>query len=163
MQPGTFRPGPPGLLVEGPTNDHVPSSPLLPLSLFERFPFAVGRSSASTDGLSNRLLKAPQKLFTDSRQITTAAGCTLGLVFYPKFRTSSWRPYRAAAFAALGLTAVAPVTHGLWLYGLDQMYKQIGLPWLVTQGLLYLLGALIYAVSILNHARRHLIPNLFLG
>jgi adiponectin receptor len=47
----------------------------------------------------------------------------------------------------MGLTAVAPVTHGLWLYGLDQMYKQIGLPWLVIQGLLYLLGALIYAAS----------------
>lgn len=47
----------------------------------------------------------------------------------------------------MGLTAVAPVTHGLWLYGFDKMYKQIGLPWLVTQGLLYLFGASIYAAS----------------
>ena len=140
---------------------HQRPRPLLPLGLVEGPPVAVGKSYASIDRLSDGSLNALQRLIADSRQITTAACCTLSLVFYPKFRTSGWRPYRAAAFAALGLTAVAPVTHGLCLYGLDQMYKQIGLPWLVTQGLLYLLGALIYAVSISNHARPHLIPNLF--
>jgi hypothetical protein len=163
MQLGAFCPGPRGLLVESPTNDHVPSFPLLLLCFFESHLFAVGKSCASTDRLSDRSLKAPQELIADSRQIATAACCTLGLVFCPKFRTSSWRPYRDAAFATLGLTAVAPATHSLWLYGLDQMYKQIGSPWHVTQGLLYLIGALIYVVSILNHARPYPIPDLFSG
>jgi hypothetical protein len=164
MQPGVIHPRPRVLLVKSPTNDRVPSFSLLPLLLlcfFQSHPFAVGKSCASTGRLSDRSLKAPQELIADSRQITTAGCCTLGLVLCPKFRFSSWRSCRAAAFAALGSTAVGPVTHGLWLYGLDQVYKQIGLPWLVTQGLLYLLRALICAVSILNYARSHLIPEFF--
>lgn len=47
----------------------------------------------------------------------------------------------------MGLSAVVPVLHGLKLYGLDQMERQIGLTWLVTMGTLYITGAVIYAVS----------------
>lgn len=51
-------------------------------------------------------------------------------------------------FVGMGLSAVFPVIHGLQLYGLRQMEKQIGLRWLVLQGLLYVTGAGLYAVSI---------------
>ncbi len=51
-------------------------------------------------------------------------------------------------FVALGLSAVFPVLHGLKLYGLQQMHKQIGLSWLVLQGALYIAGASIYAARI---------------
>lgn len=50
-------------------------------------------------------------------------------------------------FVAMGLSAVFPVLHGLRLYGASQMKKQIGLSWLVLQGVLYTLGAGIYAVN----------------
>jgi adiponectin receptor len=50
-------------------------------------------------------------------------------------------------FVSMGLSAVVPVLHGLRLYGVSQMRKQIGLPWLVLQGVLYVLGAGIYAVG----------------
>lgn len=50
-------------------------------------------------------------------------------------------------FVAMGLSAVFPVFHGLSVFGLQQMKSQIGLPWVVLQGLLYILGAAIYAVS----------------
>ena len=50
-------------------------------------------------------------------------------------------------FVLMGLSAVFPVLHGLKLYGYNQLNKQIGLSWLVGQGLLYILGAIIYAVS----------------
>ena len=50
-------------------------------------------------------------------------------------------------FAAMGLSAVVPVIHGLRLYGYEQMVSLIGLPWLVLQGVLYVVGAAIYAVS----------------
>lgn len=50
-------------------------------------------------------------------------------------------------FAGMGLCALFPVLHGLKVYGIRQMSKQIGLSWLVLQGLLYLIGALLYAVS----------------
>lgn len=52
-------------------------------------------------------------------------------------------------FVAMGLSAVVPVLHGLQLYGLQLMNSLIGLDWLVLQGVLYILGAFIYAVSLL--------------
>ncbi len=64
----------------------------------------------------------------------------------PKFRTPEWRPYRAAMFVAMGLSAVLPVLHGWRLYGMARLQRQIGLSWLVLQGFLYILGAGIYAV-----------------
>lgn len=67
----------------------------------------------------------------------------------PKFRTPKWRPFRAAMFVAMGLSALFPVLHGLILYGIQQMNSRIGLSWLVLQGFLYVLGAVIYAVCIL--------------
>lgn len=50
----------------------------------------------------------------------------------------------------MGLSAVIPVIHGLRRYGLQQMKDRIGLTWLVLQGLLYVLGAGIYAVSVVG-------------
>ena len=50
-------------------------------------------------------------------------------------------------FVAMGLSAVFPVLHGLIVFGLQQMISQIGLSWVVLQGLLHILGAGIYAVS----------------
>lgn len=50
-------------------------------------------------------------------------------------------------FVAMGSSAVFPVLHGVKLFGVAQMNRQIGLSWLVTQGFLYILGAGIYAVS----------------
>ena len=49
-------------------------------------------------------------------------------------------------FVTMGLSAVFPVLHGLKLYGVEQMNKQIGLSWVVAQGFMYILGAAIYAV-----------------
>ena len=46
----------------------------------------------------------------------------------------------------MGLSAVFPVFHGLVLYGLSRLNRQISLFWLVLQGFLYILGAAFYAV-----------------
>lgn len=50
-------------------------------------------------------------------------------------------------FVSMGLSGVVPVLHGIQLYGASQMRKQMGLSWLILQGVLYVLGAGIYAVS----------------
>ena len=50
-------------------------------------------------------------------------------------------------FIAMGLSALFPVFHGLYLYGLHRMNQQISLTWLVLEGFLYILGASVYAVS----------------
>ncbi|CAD6504907.1 BgTH12-00408 [Blumeria graminis f. sp. triticale] len=70
--------------------------------------------------------------------------CTAVSVF-DRFRTPAWRPYRAGIFVSLGLSALFPVGHGVRLYGLLEMRNRIGLFWLVLQGLLYILGAALYA------------------
>jgi adiponectin receptor len=53
-------------------------------------------------------------------------------------------------FVAMGLSAVFPVLHGMELYGINEMRGRIGLTWLVLQGVLYILGAGLYAVSFLS-------------
>jgi len=64
-----------------------------------------------------------------------------------KFRTSAFRPYRAGMFAALGLSGVIPVLHGLQVYGIEKLQNSMGLNWVLLQGILYILGAGLYAVS----------------
>jgi adiponectin receptor len=79
--------------------------------------------------------------------------CTIGLgcvcvSVIPQFRTPRWRPFRAAMFVGMGLSAVFPVLHGVALFGVDRMRQQIGLGWLLLQGFLYILGASIYAARV---------------
>ncbi|RAO64775.1 uncharacterized protein BHQ10_000787 [Talaromyces amestolkiae] len=84
--------------------------------------------------------------------------CTIGLgcIFVclsPKFRTPEWRAFRAGMFVSMGLSAIFPVIHGLWLYGPEQMTDQIGLYWLLLQGFLYIVGATIYAARVPERLR----------
>ena len=44
---------------------------------------------------------------------------------------------------------MAPIGHGLKLFGLDQMSKRSGLPYYLLEGLLLLVGAYFYNVNIL--------------
>lgn len=78
---------------------------------------------------------------------TLGAGCAT-VSLSGSFRTPPWRPLRAAMFVGMGLSALVPVAHGLCLYGVDRMHDRIGLRWLLLQGFLYVLGALIYATRI---------------
>ena len=82
----------------------------------------------------------------DIKKISSIGACTLVVVLYPKFRSPEWRPVRALMFSAMGLSAVVPVLHGLKMYGRKQLELQMGLSWVVSQGILYILGAAIYAV-----------------
>ncbi|EEQ83856.2 hemolysin-III channel protein Izh2 [Blastomyces dermatitidis ER-3] len=75
------------------------------------------------------------------------AGCTI-VSITPRFRTPAWRPFRAGMFISMGLSAVFPVLHGVSIFGVELMLKQIGLFWLVLQGALYIIGAIIYAARV---------------
>jgi adiponectin receptor len=63
----------------------------------------------------------------------------------PSFRTPELRVFRASLFFAMGLSAVFPVLHGLFIFGYGNLTKTIGLNWLVLQGVLYITGAALYA------------------
>ena len=80
-------------------------------------------------------------------QISTLAVVCTTVSLAPKFRSPVWRPFRAAMFVCMGLSAVVPVLHGLRLYGMEEMRGRMGLLWVVLEGFLYVLGAGIYAVS----------------
>ncbi|KAK5125781.1 hypothetical protein LTR85_012057 [Meristemomyces frigidus] len=80
--------------------------------------------------------------------ITTIATGTLAVVMLPKFRTAEWRPFRAFMFVAMGLSAVVPVLHGVRMFGVAQLERQMGLSWVVGQGVTYITGAAIYAARV---------------
>ena len=50
-------------------------------------------------------------------------------------------------FVAMGLSAAVPVIHGAIIFGIAQLQKQIGLSYVILQGVMYIVGAAIYAVS----------------
>lgn len=75
----------------------------------------------------------------------TGVACAV-LSVYPKFRTPQWRPYRAAMFIAMGLSSVWSVLHGIELFGYEQLERQMGLWWMITEGAFYITGAVLYAV-----------------
>ncbi|XP_045469164.1 adiponectin receptor protein isoform X4 [Harmonia axyridis] len=79
--------------------------------------------------------------------------CALGLTsiivsLWDKFSEPEWRPFRAAVFMTFGLSGIVPAIHfGLtegWLNHLSQ--KSLG--WLVLMGLLYIIGAVMYALRV---------------
>jgi adiponectin receptor len=81
-------------------------------------------------------------------KITVIGIATAYASISPSFRTPEWRVVRAAMFTAMGVSAIVPVFHGLFVFGYKPLNHYIGLNWLVAQGFLYLLGAGIYAARI---------------
>ncbi|KXT05511.1 hypothetical protein AC578_3692 [Pseudocercospora eumusae] len=80
--------------------------------------------------------------------ITTIGAGTMVVVLHPKFRSPAWRPFRAFMFVMMGLSAVVPVLHGSSMHGWAEVERRISLSWLIAQGLLYILGAMIYAARV---------------
>ena len=73
---------------------------------------------------------------------------TAAVTLLPMFRTPKWRPFRAGMFVALGLSGFIPVLHGLSIYGLAGLDKQLGLRWVMAEAFMYILGAGIYAARV---------------
>lgn len=49
-------------------------------------------------------------------------------------------------FVGLGLSGIVPVIHGLALDSYQHLEERMGLSWVLLQGVLYILGAFLYAV-----------------
>lgn len=78
---------------------------------------------------------------------TIGAGCAVVSVS-SFFAEPQWRPFRAAMFVAMGLSAVLPVLNALQMYDVAVLQDSIGLNWMILQGALYILGAGLYAARI---------------
>ena len=67
---------------------------------------------------------------------------------HPRFRHPSIRPYRAAMYAGLGLSAVVFVVHGILLHGWAVQNQRMSLNWMGLMALFNLTGAVIYAARV---------------
>lgn len=65
----------------------------------------------------------------------------------PRFRTPKWRWARATLFCAIGWSGAFPMTHAAQKFGIEQADRQMGWWYLIFEGLSYITGAIIYAVS----------------
>jgi adiponectin receptor len=74
--------------------------------------------------------------------MSCAVFCTV-----PSFRKTKWRKVRAIMFIAIGWTGAIPMTHAAQKWGRPQAHAQMSWYLLFLEGLMYITGALIYAVS----------------
>jgi adiponectin receptor len=77
--------------------------------------------------------------------IITLSSITAILVIHPRLQGLSYRGMRTAAFVATGLSGFAPIGHGLWLYGWDEMWIRSGMPFWLLEGIMYGCGAFFFA------------------
>ncbi|GAA5850188.1 hypothetical protein JCM8547_001036 [Rhodosporidiobolus lusitaniae] len=77
--------------------------------------------------------------------IYTFSAVTIGTVIAPHARTPEYRRFRTFLFIVLGASAVFPIGHAVLRYGLEGASAAVSLPWVVLGGLLYIVGALLYA------------------
>ncbi|KAI1483588.1 hypothetical protein K445DRAFT_309523 [Daldinia sp. EC12] len=78
-------------------------------------------------------------------QIGSLAAISIIIVLAPAFQGPRWRTLRLLTFVCTGLSGLAPIIHGIVMFGFAQMVKQSGLPYYLAEGGLFLLGAIVYA------------------
>ena len=76
-----------------------------------------------------------------------AAVCTIATLI-PKFPHPTFRKYRTAIYASLGLLAMAFITHGLLIHGWEIQNHRMSLIYIFITVMLNLLGAVIYTARI---------------
>ena len=81
-------------------------------------------------------------------QVSILAVICAVTTLHPSFRYPKFRPYRAAMYACLGLSAVVFIIHGLSLYGWDVQNQRMGLDWMLLMACLNLTGGAIYAARV---------------
>jgi len=67
---------------------------------------------------------------------------------WDKFSSPQLRPVRAGVFMAFGLSGVIPAIHYVCMEGWFNEISRASLGWLILMGLLYILGAMFYALRI---------------
>ena len=72
---------------------------------------------------------------------------------HPRFRHPTLRPYRAAMYAGLGLSAVVFVVHGILLHGWAVQNQRMSVDWMGLMALFNLMGAAIYAARVPERLR----------
>lgn len=78
------------------------------------------------------------------------------MTMHPKFQGSKYRLFRALMFVATGLSGVAPLIHGLYVFGISQMMSK-AFPYTLAKASCLLSGVAFYAASLpISHTREQL-------
>ena len=84
----------------------------------------------------------------NTKQISVLAlGCIIATL-NPRFRHPTLRPYRAAMYSGLGLSAIIFIAHGILIYGWTIEYQRMSLGWMGLMMVLNLIGAIVYATRV---------------
>lgn len=76
--------------------------------------------------------------------IVTLSIGTGTLVLHPKLQSHNYRSLKTYAFVATAATGFAPIGHGIWLYGWQEMWIRSGMPYYFLEGLIYGAGAIFF-------------------
>jgi len=80
--------------------------------------------------------------------ILTLSLLTATVVLHPKTQNAKYRSVKAYAFAATALTGIAPIGHGIYLYGWEQMWVRSGMPYYFLEGIIYVAGVFFFITRI---------------
>ncbi|KAK5966804.1 Adiponectin receptor protein [Trichostrongylus colubriformis] len=90
----------------------------------------------------------PQPMVIYITMISVLGLLAMIVSLWDKFSEPAYRPLRAGVFVAMGLSAVIPAAHLLFVDGLDFLYQKASLVWMLLMGGMYIGGATIYATRI---------------
>jgi adiponectin receptor len=79
--------------------------------------------------------------------ITVMAAFTFAVTLVPAFGTPKYLMFRTGIFLSLGFFGLVPVSHLVWQFGLFDPHVTVMIGPLLLMGLLYTLGAIIYATK----------------
>ncbi|KAK0109754.1 hypothetical protein ONS95_002430 [Cadophora gregata] len=77
--------------------------------------------------------------------VTILAAVCVYVTLHPIFRERHLRPWRAAMYAGLGLSAIVFIVHGLVIHGWEIQKHRMSLKWMAVMGSLNIAGAVAYA------------------
>ena len=114
-----------------------------------RFLLQSGASEAVLDDgrQSLRDLDRTEPLSVARKISILALSCTVATL-NPRFRKPTLRPYRAAMYSGLGLSAIIFITHGIANFGWTIQSQRMSLGWMGLMAAFNLIGASVYAARV---------------
>ena len=91
-------------------------------------------------------LPTPRTIYWTMIVILSLATATL--VLHPKLQTQKYRSVKTYAFVATALTGFAPLGHGVYLYGWQEMWVRSGMPYYFLEGIIYGAGAFFFVTRV---------------
>ncbi|VDM58493.1 unnamed protein product [Angiostrongylus costaricensis] len=90
----------------------------------------------------------PQPMIIYITMISVLGVLAMIVSLWDKFAQPKYRALRAGIFVAMGLSALFPAAHLVFVDGVEFIYKKASLIWMLSMGAMYIGGATIYATRI---------------